>query len=256
MVHSLLPCRKDVPTTTWSTLPLYSVNIIKQRRRILCLYRSTGSDEHRCSLYSLNKYIHYELRAVKRAQWHEFRLGLEPKNTQRFWNHSKNLFKKRATRIQGFLDERNHPVITNVDAMTEHARQYYSEAFREKENSSQNQEVAEFKENLAENLAEKLAELPSKPFVFSINDLHRSIHRLKTTSNARRYDSLDPRLNILKSLFSTRFIHASPSIRINRTIIENSLGPRCVCSPLYELQSFTTTPSSSSRTRLKFSNIG
>ena len=76
------------------------------------------------------------------------------------------------------------------------------------------------------------------------------------TSNARRYDSLDPRLNILESLFSTRFIHASPSIRINRTIIENSLGPRCVCSPLYELQSFTTTPSSSSRTRLKFSNIG
>ena len=51
--------------------------------------------------------------------------------------------------------------------MIEHARQYYSEAFREKETSSQNQEVAEFKEYLAE----KLAELPSKPFVFSINDL-------------------------------------------------------------------------------------
>jgi hypothetical protein len=31
----------------------------------------------------------------------------------------------------------------------------------------------------------------------------------KTTSNARRYDSLDPRLNVLKSLFSMRFIALS-----------------------------------------------
>ena len=82
---------------------------------------------------------------------------------------------------------------------------------------------------------------------------YRSFFR---TSNARRYDSLDPRLNILESLFSIRFIHASPSIRINRTIIENSLGPRWICSLLYELQSFTTTSSSSSRIHLKFSNIG
>ena len=81
-------------------LPPYLVNLIQQRRRILCLCRSTRSEEHRNSLFSLNKYIHHELRAVKRAQWQEFCLGLEPKNTQRFWNHSKNLFKKRATRIQ------------------------------------------------------------------------------------------------------------------------------------------------------------
>ena len=162
------------------SLPPYLVNLIQQRRRILCLYRSTRSEEHRCSLYSLNKYIHHELRAVKRAQWQEFCFGLEPKNTQRFWNHSKKLFRERAIPIQGFLDERNHRVITNADAMIEHARQYYSEAFREKETSSQNQEVAEFKEHLAE----KLAELPSKPFVFSINDLHRSIRRLKTKTSS------------------------------------------------------------------------
>ena len=55
-----------------------------------------------------------------------------------------------------------------------------SEAFKEKETSSQNQEVAEFKNHLAE----KLAELPSKPFVFSINDLHRSIRRLKTKTSS------------------------------------------------------------------------
>ena len=81
------------------SLPPYLVHIIKQRRRILCLYRSTRLEAYRYSLYSLNKYIHHELRAVKRAQWQEFCLGLEPKNTQRFWNHSKNLFKKRPTRI-------------------------------------------------------------------------------------------------------------------------------------------------------------
>ena len=125
-------------------------------------------------MLSLNKYIHRELRAFKRAQWQEFCLGLEPKNTQRFWNHSKKLFKERAIPIQEFLDERNHQVITNADAMIEYARQYYSEAFREKETSSQNQEVAEFKQHLKE----RLAELPSKTFHFTINDLHRSIRRL------------------------------------------------------------------------------
>jgi Endonuclease-reverse transcriptase len=89
------------------SLPPYLVNIIKQRRRILWLYRSTRLAAHRYCLYSLNKYIHHELRAVKRAQWQEFCLGLEPKNTQRFWNHSKKLFRERATPIQGFLDDRN-----------------------------------------------------------------------------------------------------------------------------------------------------
>jgi hypothetical protein len=48
-------------------------------------------------------------------------------------------------------------VITETDAMIEHARQYYSENFREKETLSQNQDVIEFKKNLDE----KLAELPS-----------------------------------------------------------------------------------------------
>ena len=127
------------------SLPPYLVNLIQQRRRILCLYRLTRSEEHRYSLYSLNKYIHHELKAFKRAQWQEFCLGLEPKNTQRFWNHSKKLFRERATPIQGFLDEQNNRVITETDAMIEHALQYYSETFREKETLSQNQEVTEFK---------------------------------------------------------------------------------------------------------------
>ena len=40
--------------------------------------------------------------------------------------------------------------------------------------------MTEFEEHLAENLAE----LPSKQLVFSINDLHRSIHRLKTKTSS------------------------------------------------------------------------
>ena len=50
---------------------------------------------------------------------------LEPKNTQRFWNHSKNLFKKRAVRIQGRLDERNNLVFTETDTRIEQAPPYY-----------------------------------------------------------------------------------------------------------------------------------
>ena len=64
--------------------------------------------------------------------------------------------------------------------MIDHAHQYYSEAFRENDSPSQNQEVAEFKQHLEE----RLAELPSKPFLFTINDLHRSIRRLKTKTSS------------------------------------------------------------------------
>ena len=51
------------------SLPPYLVNTIKERRRILCIYRSIRSEDHRVSLRSLNKYIRHEMRAVKRAQW-------------------------------------------------------------------------------------------------------------------------------------------------------------------------------------------
>ena len=64
--------------------------------------------------------------------------------------------------------------------MIELACQYYSEAFKENNTPSQNQEVAEFKQHLEE----RLAELPSKPCLFSINDLHRSIRRLKTKTSS------------------------------------------------------------------------
>ena len=47
------------------SLSPYLVNIIKERRRILCLHRSTRLAEYHTSLRSLNKYIHHELRAVK-----------------------------------------------------------------------------------------------------------------------------------------------------------------------------------------------
>ena len=173
--------------TTYSTiktyrpsLPPYLVNIIKERRRILCLHRSTRLAEHLTSLRSLNKYIHHELRAVKRAQWQEFCLGLEPKNTRRFWNHSKRLFKAREHRIQGFLAEQNHEVITDADAMLAHAQKYYAASFRETDTPSQHHEVAEFKGNLTE----KIAELPTKPFLFTINDFRHSIQRLKSKTSS------------------------------------------------------------------------
>ena len=63
--------------------------------------------------------------------------------------------------------------------MIELAQKYYSKTFKEEETTSQNQQVAIFKQNLAE----KLAELPSKPFRFQIGDLHRSFCRLKTKTS-------------------------------------------------------------------------
>ena len=105
------------------SLPPYLGNITKRRDMILCLYRSTRSEEYRSSPYAPNKYGHHELRAVKQAQWQEFCIGLESKNMQRIWNHSKNLFRERAIPIHGFLDERNHRVIANADAMIKYPRQ-------------------------------------------------------------------------------------------------------------------------------------
>ena len=128
----------------------------------------------------MNSKIHRKYKAVKRAQWQEFCLGLEPKNTHRFWNHCKNLFKKRAPVIQGFRDDTTGRVLTDPNSMIEHAHRYYSQAFKESQTSSQNQDAAEFKRTLSE----RLAELPSQPILFKIADLHRSIHRLKTKTSS------------------------------------------------------------------------
>jgi hypothetical protein len=64
--------------------------------------------------------------------------------------------------------------------MIKHAHRYYSQAFKERKTTSQNQYVTEFKRTLSE----RLAELPSQPFLFKITDLHRSIHRLKTKTSS------------------------------------------------------------------------
>ncbi len=162
------------------SIPPYLVSVIKQRRQILDLYRSTRSEEHRDSIRSMNRYIQYELRAIKKTQWQEFCLGLEPKNTKQFWNHTKTLLKKRTPRIQGFIDESENRVITENDAMIKHAHRYYSMAFKEMETPLQNPEVAEFKKHMPE----RLHELPSKPFLFKINDLARSIRGLKAKTSS------------------------------------------------------------------------
>ena len=162
------------------SLPVYLVTLIKHRRRILSSYRCSRSEDDRNLLRSMNTYIHREFNAVKRAQWQEFCLGLEPKNTHRFWNHCKNLFKKRAPVIQGFRDDKTGRVLTDPNFMIEQAHRYYSQAVKESETSSQNQDAIEFKRTLSE----RLAELPSQPFLFKIADLHRSIHRLKTKTSS------------------------------------------------------------------------
>ena len=50
---------------------------------------------------------------------------------------------------------------------------------------------------------------------------------LENTSNARRHDSLDPRLNVLESLFTVRFVSRSHQIRINENIIVQPWGSLC-----------------------------
>ena len=128
------------------------MNLIMHRRRTL------SSD--RCSR-SINSYIQREIKAVKRAQWLEFCLGLEPKNTDRFQSNYKNLFKKRAVAIQEFRDERTARVLTNPNFMIEYVHRYYSEAFEERETSSQNQDATEFKRILSERLLELSSRSPS-----------------------------------------------------------------------------------------------
>lgn len=162
------------------SLPIYLVNIIKQRRRLLHLYRSTQLDEHRACLSRMNRYIHYELRAIKKVQWQEFCHRLEPKNTQRFWKHARNLFQKRYHHIQGLIDEDNDQILCEPHLMIKHAFEYYSTAFQEIESPVQNGEVSSF----SKNITEKVLELPSKSFLFKINDLSLAIRRLKTKNSS------------------------------------------------------------------------
>ena len=162
------------------SLPVYLVNLIKHRRRILSSYRCSRSEDDGNLLRSINSYIHREIKAVKRAQWQEFCLGLEPKNTHRFWNHCKNIFKNRTPTVQGFQDERTDRVLADPNSHIENAHRYYSQVFQESETAFENQDATKLKRALTE----RLAELPSHPFLFKITDLHRSIHRLKTKTSS------------------------------------------------------------------------
>lgn len=78
--------------------------------------------------------------------------GHSQEDTQRFWNHSKNLSQKHASRIRCFLVDRNDRALIKPHDTIEHAHEYCLEAFRENEKLSQNQGAAEFKKRLHERL--------------------------------------------------------------------------------------------------------
>ena len=162
------------------SLPSYLVTTIKHRRHLLNLHRSTRSNELKELLHRMNRYIHYELRAIKKVHWQEFCSKLDPKNTKQFWKHSQNLFRKRHSQIQGFIDEKTDQTHCEPHAMINHAFEYYSTAFRETDTLFQNREVTAFRENLSEHLSA----LPSKPFLFKISDLLIAIRRLKTKTSS------------------------------------------------------------------------
>ena len=186
LYESLLVALQERCTSTHLTtsyrpsLPSYLVTVIKYRRKILAAFRFTRSIEYRICLQSLNKYIHNELRSIKRSQWLNFCFRLDPKNTNQFWRHSKNLFKRKPLGIQCFVDKNNNRVLTDPAAMIDHAYAYYSESLTEKDFPSQKPDVHEF----TQHLHSRLAELPSKSLRFTINNLHRSIRQLKAKSSS------------------------------------------------------------------------
>ena len=136
--------------------------------------------------------------------------------------------------------------------MIEHACQYYSEAFGEKETLSQNQEVAEFKQHLQE----RLAELPSKPFLFSINDLHRSIQRLKTKTSSG-HEKVSNKL--LKSILVSHYgfiLQTFNELLIENTYPEHWKLSKMILLPKENLRTMLPRLSSPMDERQCYSSIG
>ena len=107
------------------------------------------------------------MRTIRKAHWQEFCYRLEPRNTKQFWKHSQNLFRKRHSYTQDFVDEDIDQTYCEPHATIHHVFEYYSTVFRETETLFQNPVVAEFQQNLPE----RLSELPSKTHLFKISDL-------------------------------------------------------------------------------------
>ena len=162
------------------SLPSYLVNLIHYRRQVLSLYRLGKLNDHRILLKSLNRYIHYAVRTLKKVQWQKFCFQLEPKNIERFWRHVKPLFNNRRPQIQGFLNPINNSVLTDANVMIHHAFDYYSKTFKEIDTPFQNREASSFKTSLSD----KLHELPSQLFSFTIHDFIHSIQKLKTKTSS------------------------------------------------------------------------
>ena len=112
------------------SLPPYLVNLTKQRRRILCLYRSTRSEEHRSSLFS--EQVHSSWTdSGQTSSLARVLLRMRPEKIHFFRSSRRTRSRNGQLQFEGFLEEWNNRVLTETDAMIEHARRYYSEAFRE-----------------------------------------------------------------------------------------------------------------------------
>ncbi|CAF1167063.1 unnamed protein product, partial [Didymodactylos carnosus] len=150
------------------SLPPYLIQALKHRRNIVHLYQSIKSPDTKQLLQQMNRFIKHEVKMIKRAQWQKFCLALEPKNTYKFWNCTKRLFRKRTPPIKGFLTD-NQQIITEANTMVNHAHKHYSNSF--KRHADDDIEISTFYQNLHQ----EVDDLPSKPFLFKMPDLVQSI---------------------------------------------------------------------------------
>ena len=109
------------------SLPQNTVEIIKQKRQYLKLFRQTRHAFFAVVLRDMSKLLQKQVYLYKREAWAKYCKSFNECDTKAFWAKAKRHFGRKAVRIEGFLHNGN--TITRSEDMCSTAKEHYEAQF-------------------------------------------------------------------------------------------------------------------------------
>jgi hypothetical protein len=171
------------------SLPEYIVDMIKEKRRYLKLFRQTRHPFFAVVLRDMAIMLRKHLFLYKRKSWLNYCKSLNDCDTTSFWKKAKRHFNSRAAPIEGFLVNNN--IVSSSTDMCNIARTFYEEQFASHLITQSQIEIEA--NNVDVEIEKTLKSKPPIPIVITYHHLRRSIASLKN-KNSTGMDGVSNRL--------------------------------------------------------------
>ena len=162
------------------SVPQTVVDLIKEKRRVLKLFRQTRHPFFAVALRDMSKLVQKQLFHYKREAWMKYCKSFNECDTKSFWTKAKRHFGRKNTPIEGFLN--NGVTVTNPEAMCMVAKEYYEEQFADHLLTQSEIEIkaAETDAKMERNLKDHLP----TPLTFTYAQLRSTIGSLKNKNSS------------------------------------------------------------------------